>query len=91
MQAADTGISKSTRACLPWGLANHLAYVQHLDLWVGQVLGQTSRPSQTECCCWAMCCLKAGISMMAGLHLHPFMIDCPAHLGQQKCRLPCWQ
>ena len=33
MQAADTGISKITRACLPWSLANHLAYVQHLDLW----------------------------------------------------------
>ena len=67
IQAADTGISNNDheRARTLEGLANHLAYVQHLDNVDGQVLGQISRPPQTESRCCTMWCLKAVISIMS--------------------------
>ena len=46
------------------GLANHLAYVQHLDSRDGQNPGQMSRPSQMVSRCWVKCCLNAVTSIM---------------------------
>ena len=63
--AAETRISNNERACLCTGRTNHLAYVQHLDFLEGHVLGQMSRPSQTESRCWIKCCRNAGTSMMS--------------------------
>ena len=65
MQAAETGISNSERACVPKGLANHLEYVQHRAFREGQVLGQISKPSQMASRCWVRCCLKATISIVS--------------------------